>query len=133
MGGVAEPERVAEALLEIVRFYARLRPGVIDILEASGQERFKISIKSLRRAAGRMGVYGVDVLVEAALRDDSVRRALEERGVRVIVGGRGEVWVEVPAAMLIEFRREAVGRGPAGDEGSRGARRGSGEGARRQA
>ena len=131
MGSPVEPERVAEVLLEIVRFYARLRPGVVDILEASGQERFKISIKSLRRAAGKMGVYGVDVLIDAALRDDSVRRALEERGVRVIVGGRGEVWVEVPAGMLIEFRREAVGRGPAGDEGSGGARRGSSEGAGR--
>jgi len=110
-------EGVAEALVRLLRFYAVMRPGVVDILEATGQERFRVSVRSLRRVAGRLGVYGVDALLDAALRDESVRRRLEGMGVRVVVED-GEVWVEVPARMLIEFRREGVGGGPARDGGA---------------
>ncbi len=124
MGGV-EAERVAVALVELLRIYAAMRPGVVDILEASGQDRFKVSVRSLRRAAGRLGLYGVDALIDAALRDEVVARVLEARGIRVVVGESGEAWVEVPSRMLIEFRREAVARGPASNEGSEGAGRGS--------
>ena len=108
---MAKIEDPVEALLEIVRFYARMRPGVIDILEAAGQERFKISIKSLRRAAGRMGFYGVDAIIEYILRDDKSLERLRRLGVEIIVDD-GRVWVEVPSMMLKEFRGEA-GKGRA--------------------
>lgn len=88
-----------------MRGFARLRAGVIDILEASGQERFKIHISSLIRAKREEPTSYVveDLLHELSAPTYSER--LERLGIS-IVEDKGEVYVEAPTSLLLKLRRE---------------------------
>ncbi|BAA80524.1 hypothetical protein APE_1525 [Aeropyrum pernix K1] len=99
-----------ETLLRLLKGFARLRGGVVDILEASGQERFKIHLSSLIRAKREEPTdYMVEDLLAELSRPTQSRR-LTKLGIR-IVEDRGEVYVEVPTNLLLKLRRETRRRG----------------------
>ena len=100
------PRRAVEALIELVRAYARVRSGVVAILEASGQDRFKIHVKSLYKVSRRVetGYPMVDDILREIEGDPRALRELEALGVRIVREGR-DTYVEVPARLLIEASR----------------------------
>lgn len=103
-----------EALLRDIREYVRRRGAVIDILRATGQERFKMSVRSFYYVHDESTGYD---RFEDLLRDlESSGEALERLGrigIRLVRVG-GERYLEVPSRMLIsmlEEERRASGRG----------------------
>ncbi|MCE4610552.1 MAG: hypothetical protein F7B17_01100 [Desulfurococcales archaeon] len=105
------PRRPVEALMELVRTYARVRSGVVAILEASGQDRFKIHVRSLYKVSGRVetGYSMVDDILKEVERNPEALRELEALGVRIVREGR-DTYVEVPARLLIDAAREVSER-----------------------
>jgi hypothetical protein len=100
------------ALLELLRAYARVRSGVVAILEASGQGRFKVHLKSLYRMSKRVetGYSMVDEIIGEIEGSPDALRELEEMGIRIVREG-GETYVEVPSELLIgEARGRRGGR-----------------------
>lgn len=97
------PEDPVEALLTLVEGFAKSREGMIAILRASGQPRFKIHVSSLIKAKRVSGVTWIveDLLGEINSRKEYLDR-LEDMGIRIVIGRDG-TYVEVPAELLYKL------------------------------